>query len=411
MSRRPYHRSLPAANTDLSSPPPVPYWRLSAWYFFYFGFVGCFMPYFSLYLNSVGLDAWQISVVLAMMPLMRLLAPAFWGVMSDRLGRKALLVRYVLAASTLMFSGFLMTTNFVAMVVLMLLMSLFWSASLPLVEALTLGHLRLEAERYGQVRLWGSIGFIAAVQGVGVLLGWLPLTVVLWISLGFLLAAGATAAQIPESEIIPRTSESGPLRNSLLQPKVVALLLAGLLMSVAHTPLYTFYSIHLVAHGYGKAAIGGLWSLGVLMEIAVFAFMPKLMATGSVRNILIASFALAALRFLLTGWAVALPAVAAFAQMLHGASFGVHHAASITALNRWFSPREQGTVQALFGSISYGAGGVIGGVLTGFGWSRFGPEVTFSAAAVAALLGLLLIWFGLGREDSHLERICKGAVR
>ena len=357
------------------------------------------MPYFSLYLSSVGLDAWRISVVMAMMPLMRLLAPSFWGVIADRLGHKALLVRNVLAASTLLFSGFLMTTNFYAMVALMLLMSLFWSASLPLVEALTLGHLRLEAERYGQVRLWGSIGFVIAVQGVGVLLGWLPLTAVLWISLGFLLAAGLTAAQIPESDVIPHSPESGPLRHSLRQPKVVALMLAGLLMSVAHTPLYNFYSIHLVAHGYGKAAIGGLWSLGVLTEIAVFAFMPRLMATGSVRNILMASFALAALRFLLTGWAVSQPLVAVFAQMLHGASFGVHHAASITALNRWFSPREQGTVQALFGSISYGAGGVIGGILTGFGWSRFGAEMTFSGAAVTALIGLLLIRFGLRAAD------------
>ena len=204
-------------------PPRVPYWRLSAWYFFYFGFVGCFMPYFSLYLSSVGLDAWRISVVMAMMPLMRMLAPSFWGVIADRLGHKALLVRNVLAASTLLFSGFLMTTNFYAMVALMLLMSLFWSASLPLVEALTLGHLRLEAERYGQVRLWGSIGFVIAVQGVGVLLGWLPLTAVLWISLGFLLAAGLTAAQIPESDVIPHSPESGPLRHSLRQPKVVAL--------------------------------------------------------------------------------------------------------------------------------------------------------------------------------------------
>ena len=377
----------------------MPYWRLSGWYFFYFAFVGCFIPYFSLYLKSAGLDAWRISVVMAMMPLMRMLAPAFWGMLADRLGRKAALVRNVSIVSAVAFAGFLLTANFYWLIAIMVVMSLFWSASLPLVEALTLGHLRHFVERYGRIRLWGSIGFIAAVQGVGFLLDLLPLTAILWISLGLLGAACIWAALIPESEPVALDSVTEPLHESLLQPAVIALLLAGFMMSVAHAPLYTFYSIHLVEHGYGKSAIGGLWSLGVLAEILVFAFMPRLLAFGSLRNILMLSFALAALRFLIIGWAISLPLLALFAQLLHGASFGAHHAASITALNRWFPPRQQGTVQSLFGSISYGAGGVVGGLLAGYGWETQGASLTYSFAALFALAGLLFIWRGLRAVD------------
>lgn len=377
----------------------MPYWRLSGWYFFYFAFVGCFIPYFSLYLKSAGLDAWRISVVMAMMPLLRLLAPAFWGLLADRLGRKAMLVRYASITSAVVFAGFLLTANFYWLIAIMVVMSLFWSASLPLVEALTLGHLRHFVERYGRIRLWGSLGFIAAVQGVGFLLDLLPLTAILWISLGLLGAASIGAALIPESEPVAHDRVTEPLHESLLQPAVIALLLAGFMMSVAHAPLYTFYSIHLVEHGYGKTAIGGLWSLGVLAEILVFAFMPRLLAFGSLRNILMSSFALAALRFLLIGWAISSPVVALFAQLLHGASFGAHHAASITALNRWFPPRQQGTVQSLFGSISYGAGGVVGGLLAGYGWETQGASATYSFAALFALVGLLLIWRGLRAVD------------
>ena len=387
----------------------VPYWRLSAWYFFYFAFVGCFLPYFSLYLSSIGLDAWRISVVMAMMPLMRLLAPAFWGVLADRLGRKSALVRNVLAVSALVFSGLLLTSNFYDLLVIMVVMSFFWSASLPLVEALTLGHVRHFVGRYGRIRLWGSVGFIVAVQGLGVALDFLPMSFTIWISLALLTSACVAAAMIPESDGVGREHE--PLRGLLLQPRVLALLVAGMLMSMAHAPLYTFYSIHLVDQGYGKTIIGGLWSLGVLAEILVFAFMPRLIATGSLRNILVICFGLAALRFLLVGWCIGLPAVALLAQVLHGASFGAHHAASITALNRWFAPHQQGTVQALFGSISYGAGGVIGGIFSGYSWDAYGAGITYSGASMFALVGMLLIWFGLSGEDRVERPSGAGVVR
>lgn len=336
---------------------------------------------------------------MAMMPLMRMLAPAFWGMLADRLGRKTMLVRNASIASAVAFAGFLLSTNFYWLVAIMVVMSLFWSASLPLVEALTLGHLRYFVERYGRIRLWGSIGFIVVVQGVGFMLDMLPLITVLWISLGLLGVAAIVAALIPESEPIALDGVTEPLRESLLQPAAIALLLAGFMMSVAHAPLYTFYSIHLVENGYGKTAIGGLWSLGVLAEILVFAFMPRLLGFTSLRNILLLCFALAALRFLIIGWAISLPVLVLFAQLLHGASFGAHHVASITALNRWFPSCQQGTVQSLFGSISYGAGGVIGGILSGYGWDNHGAVVTYSGASIAALVGMSLIWFGMHSRD------------
>ena len=140
----------------------LPYWRLSGWYFFYFGFVGCFTPYFGLYLKTLGFDAWRIGIVMAAMPCMRMLAPALWGLLADRLGHKARLVRGAMTVSAMVFAAFLVADGFVSMIAAMLAMSFFWSASLPLMEALTLRHLSQAPERYGRVRLWGSVGFIVA---------------------------------------------------------------------------------------------------------------------------------------------------------------------------------------------------------------------------------------------------------
>lgn len=121
---------------------PLPYWRLSAYYLFYFAFVGAFSPYFGLYLSSIGFSAADIAIVMSLMQVMRIVAPGMWGWLADRIGARTPIIRGAGAASLAGFLIFFSTEQFVGVFVAMALMSFFWSASLPLVEALTLEHLK-----------------------------------------------------------------------------------------------------------------------------------------------------------------------------------------------------------------------------------------------------------------------------
>jgi PPP family 3-phenylpropionic acid transporter len=387
-----------------SVPLASPFWRLSAWYFFYFAFIGAFAPYFTLYLQSLGLAAPAIGTLMSLMLAMRLLAPNLWGWLADRIGRKVVVIR---ASALLAIAGFLpffVATEFWALFAAMALMSFFWSAALPLVEALTLRHLEGRAEQYGRIRLWGSIGFIVAVLGTGAWLDLAPLASLLWVILGLLfgiLCCTALLADVPGAA--PAGAAHG-LRAGLLRPEVLALLAACFFMSAAHSPFYVFYSIHLVDHGYDKTAIGMLWSLGVIAEIAVFVAMPRLMRAWSLRGILLASFLLAAIRFLMIGWGADSVAVLLLAQVLHGATFGAYHAAAVAALNRWFPAHQQARVQALYGSISYGAGGMLGNIASGAVWEWLGAGPAFTLGALFAVVSLLLAWRGWHPEPLGAPR-------
>ena len=187
----------------------------------------------------------------------------------------------------------------------------------------------------------------------------------------------------------------------LRQRKVLFLLAAGLFMNAAHGALYVFYSIHLVAQGYGKTLVGLLWILGVVAEIVVFLAMPRIARWISMRRILLACFILAVLRFLVIGWAVEFVVLLFIAQLLHGASFGAHHAATMAALNRWFVAGQQARAQALYGSVAYGAGGLGGALLAGILWDSAGAAITFSAASGLALVGLILVWRGVPTESAR----------
>ena len=382
----------------------IPYWRLSGYYFFYFAFVGAFSPYFSLYLQSIGRSAAQIAVLMSLMSVMRMLAPAMWGALADRLGVRVPIVRLSALLSMLGFAGFLVSDAYAALFASMAFLAFFWSAALPLVEALTFAHLEGQASRYGNIRVWGSVGFILAVLGLGYLLDDLPVRTVLWVTLATLGGILACALAIPEAHRPVSAALHDPLGAILRRPQVRALLLACFFMSAAHGALYVFYSMHLVAHGYSKTLVGWMWTLGVVAEIAVFMGMPQLLRAFSLRGILVFSFATAILRFLVIGWAPDSLALLLFAQLLHGATFGAYHAAAVAAVNEWFGARHQARGQALYGSVSFGAGRMIGGVLSGYTWDWVGSAWTYSLGALFALMGLLVL-VGGWREPSVAEQV------
>jgi PPP family 3-phenylpropionic acid transporter len=375
----------------------VPYWRLSAYYFFYFAFIGAFSPYFTLYLQSLRFSAWDIGVLMSMMQVMRLLAPNLWGWLADRLGAKTPIVRGAALMSLAGFSCFFFAQGFAGFFTGMALLAFFWSAALPLVEALTFTHLGTQASRYGSIRLWGSVGFILAVLGLGWLLDRLPLSTMLWASFALLGGILACAMTLPEKREARHETDRQPIGDILRRREVRALFAACFCMAAAHGALYVFYSIYLVGRGYGTTTVGFLWTLGVLAEIVVFLYLPRLFHVFSLRAILLFSFACAFVRFLLIGWCVDWLVLILVAQVLHAATFGAYHAAAVAAVSRWFAGRHQARGQALYGSISFGAGGMLGGLLSGWSWDAMGAELTYTMSAAFALAGMALLWQGWRR--------------
>jgi PPP family 3-phenylpropionic acid transporter len=354
--------------------------RLSAFYFTFFVYGGAYVAYFPLYLANRGLSAVEIAWVLALPPLARTFAPAAWGWLADASGAHRGIVVFSCAVTAAAFA-FLPFTPHIAL--LIALMSVLSAGALPLVEAITLGSLAGQPGRYGPIRLWGSVGFIAAVFAGGAWLDFQPVALLpAALALFMLLTLGA-ALVLP-----PGTAHAGSQAVRLrFTPEVRGLLAAGFCMAVAHGALYAFFSLYLEQHGYSGTTIGMLWTLGVLAEIVVFLYLPQLFRRYALSSILAASLLCAVLRFLAIGWATDELWIVLLAQLLHAATFGSFHAASVAAVHRVFPPTAQATGQTLFSSVSYGAGAAAGTLLAGWGWEAGGGQLAFSVAAAASLAG------------------------
>jgi PPP family 3-phenylpropionic acid transporter len=154
-------------------------------------------------------------------------------------------------------------------------------------------------------------------------------------------------------------------------------------------------------NGYSETLIGQLWALGVLAEVGMFIVMHHLLDRHGARRVLIASLLLAALRWWLIGNLVDSLVVVLFAQLLHAATFGTFHAAAIHLVHHYFRGRLKGRGQALYSSLSFGAGGALGSLASGYAWQGAGPDLTFNAAALTALLGAVVAWRWIDRGHDY----------
>ncbi len=370
----------------------TPYWRLSGFYLFYFAALGALLPYWGLYLQSLGFGAREIGELMAILMATKIIAPNVWGWIADHTGKRMMIVRLGSLLSAVAFAGVFWGVSYWWMASILCLFSFFWNATLPQFEATTMSHLGDSTHRYSRVRLWGSVGFIIAVVTVGPMLEAQGVDLLPVVLLVLFVAIWFSSLTVPERAARHLPLDHEPLRDVLKRPNVMVLLVICFLMQVSHGPYYTFYTIYLESYGYSHSTIGQLWALAVIAEIAVFLVMHRCLPRFGVRLLLLVSLALTSLRWVLVAWFAELLLVMVFAQLLHAFSFGVFHAVAISLIHKNFAGRHQGKGQALYSSVSFGAGGAVGSLYSGYTWDGLGAEWSYLLAAMASAAAFLIAW-------------------
>lgn len=380
------------------------YSRLSSVYFIYYAFVGGFVPYWGLYLKSLHFSPTDIGLLLSLFQFSRVFAPSFWGWLADHTQRRTAWIKLTAGLGMLSFIGIFFGTSFAWLFMVMAILSLFTSSTLPLLESTTLALIKRyrqpDSHSYSHIRLWGSIGFIVAVVVMGFVLDRLNINSLLWFLLAMQVSLFALVFTIPEPVAAKHTENYFSIWYVLRSPTVLATMFASVLMVGAHSVYYSFFSIYMESQGYSKSTIGLLWAIGVLCEIGIFIIMPKLMVRFPVKKIILLSLSLAVLRFGVIGLQPQFLWLIILVQALHAMTFGAFHASSIEIIEHYFKGRHQARGQAIYNSMGYGVGGVIGGVSGGLMMQHFGGTATFLLAASYPLVGILIIaiWLEISQD-------------
>jgi MFS transporter, PPP family, 3-phenylpropionic acid transporter len=365
----------------------VPFAALSASYFAHIGF---FNPYLPLWLKAQGLPITVISVLASVQSVTRVFAPYAWGALSDRTGERVKLLRLSATLALVASLGLWWPGGAWWIGVVLLLLFTHTSSMMGLTEAAMAHLVAGDWGRYGRVRLWGSVGFMATVFAAGAWFerygmasfpGWTLATLA-----GVLLCTW----WLPDAKDTPHQRAAHETILPALRRPVVRWFFASLLFHVmAHFSIYGFLSLYLDALGYSKTTIGVLWAVSVLVEIAWFYAQGRLIVRWRMEQWLLLCGLATALRMAMTAglgdWLVAL----LLAQMLHALTFATHHTACIALVTQHFPGRLRARGQALFTVVGYGVGGVTGVLAGGAIADRWGFRPVFAAAGLLGLLAAL----------------------
>ncbi|MBC5766960.1 MFS transporter [Ramlibacter albus] len=364
--------------------PLIPFAGLSATYFAHIGF---FNPYLPLWLKSLGLPIVVISLLTSVQAFTRTFAPYAWGHVSDHTGERIKLLRYSAAVALLASAGLWVEGGAWWIGFILLVLFTHTSSMMSLTEAAMAHLVAGDWGRYGRVRVWGSIGFMATVFAAGASFEKFGIdSFPAWTAATLILVLACTL-WLPNVKEAAHEREKGQPILPVLRVPAVRWFFASLFFHVmAHYAIYAFLSLYLDSLGYGKGMIGALWAVSVLVEIGWFYMQGRFIGRLPMHGWLVLTGVVTVIRMAMTAglgnWLVAL----FIAQALHALTFATHHTACIALVSQHFPGRLRARGQALFTVIGYGFGGVLGVLAGGAMVSRWGYEWMFAAAAVLGVL-------------------------
>ena len=364
--------------------------RLSALYGACFAAIGVYMPFFPVWLESRGLDASAIGVILALPIVTRVVVTAPFMSLVDRgVGARRFLlastIGLVLTYVTLAFAS-----DPYAIAALAVAMAAAQAPLVPLCDLVSTEAVRADPRLdYGRIRLWGSVAFLAAsVSGGYIVAAATPAAVPACLAGLALATTAAVRFAVPAAPPRPPEAKLPAAIAIRLPPALWLLIAAAGCIQASHAGVYAFGSLHWRERGFSEPAIGYLWAVGVVAEVVLFAAAGRIVGRGSAGlGFLTVGAVAAALRFSIMAFSPGLAATFLL-QTLHGLSFGATHLGAMAAVSHLAPPGSRGRAQGLLStavSLGMAAGTVLSGVVFGSGGA-----LVFAAMAPLAAIGLML---------------------
>lgn len=361
--------------------------RLALFNVFLFSITGVSLPFWPVWLESRGLDAAQVGLLLSLNYWIRLVGNPLVARWADRTSIKRMLI-LAAAGSFACFALFGFARGIWQLLALTVVSGSCLTAMGPLNESLMISLSATGRVDYGRVRVWGSLSFIATGLAAGALLVGRGADAILLLVLVMLLATLAAAFQLPRVDRHPALGSVEGWRTLLADRGFLLVVAASALMQSSHSVLYGFATLHWLAAGYDKDTIGLLWATGTGAEVLLFWLASTVARRLGVRGLLLLGGGAALLRWLLAAVTVWLPALLLI-QLLHAFTFGATHLAVVEFIRRRVPLQLMATAQGIHSGLAWGAAFGLAMWVSGMLYEAYAAAAFFAMAAMAAAGSLI----------------------
>jgi len=351
-------------------------------------------PFLSVYYREMHLSGLQIGTLSGIGPAVMLLSQPLWGLIADLHGRRRTLLFTMLAAVCLL-PGFAWPGGYWFFFIWAIAHGFLFNPVSPLIDSLVLDHLeRLRAVSFGQMRLWGAVGWALGAFTVGRAIAGRDIRLIFAFGTGFLLMAWWVAWRTTRTAAETVTLGKG-LRGAgalLGNRQLVTFLALIVLMQLGTAAIWTFHPIYLTELGAPRSYVGYAISIRGLSEIPIWLVSAAIFRRIGSRWTLRLTFFVFAARVLAYS-IIKVPVLAMAVEATHGISFSLFLAASVDYVHH-LVPREwRATGQALLTAAFFGAGGILGNTLSGYLYDHLGvqPMYRINASIVLAVALVALV--------------------
>jgi len=364
---------------------------LAVTYWLYFGQLGVLVPYLGIFLDGRGFSSEDIGELFAVITLARILGPGLWAGVADRTGNAIGVMRLGCLLTVITFSSVFYFSSFWGLTLSFGLMMMFWTAVLPQLEVITMNMVSKTNVTYGQIRLWGSVGFICLTVMVGKALDMFSTESPVYVSVGVLALLFVSTLFInAPAEKASHENAVGSIWKYAKQRPFAVFIFASACLQISFGAFYGFFALYMRDLGYSGQQTGVFIALGVLAEVGIFLVARRLISHFGVWNLLFASLLLTATRWYLMAAFADYIAVIVISQLIHALSFGLTHAVSVHFIHQFLPKAYHSRGQAVYISIAFGLGGAFGNYMAGQQWSQgTNAYFTFVTAAIFAASGAL----------------------
>lgn len=366
--------------------------RLSLFYGTLFLTIGLLVPYWPMWLEGRGMDAIEISLLIAVSYITRTIANPVIGALVDRRAERRRAMLALAAVSLCAYGLFLLAEGFWPLVALTVLSAAAFTPIAPLGDSLTLltsAEIRLD---YGRIRLWGSLTFIIASTLGGAVLARHSADTLVWLVIATLVVVIGVCTMLPDVQPARPAGAAPPrerMLRRLLANRVFLLFLATTsLIHISHLVYYGFGALHWQAAGISLDMVGMLWAEGVLAEIILFATSAAILRRMSPVCLIMLAGLAGVLRWAVLGLTTE-PVVLAVVQALHAFTFGACHIGAMHFLDRAVPRSASAGAQAMYASVATGLLPGAAMLFVGRLYSSLAGAAFFAAAAVALIAAIL----------------------
>jgi len=368
-------------------------------YFVFWGALGCIAPFFNIYLARQGLSGVQIGWLGSVAPLIALIANPFWGAIADRWQVHTLILALCTLAAGLISLLFIPVTGFWPLMVVVILLFFFRSPIPAIADSAVMGIVTRTGRSYGRQRMWGSLGFVVASYGLGLVVTMDNLDLIFWLQ-GLLLGVVlfVLAFLLPIERFGGRVNILAGVRTLGKQPSYIGFLLAMVLSGMGSAGYINFLGLHVLDLGGSGAQIGLAFAASAATEIPVMFLGARWFGRYANATLVTVGLGIFFLSWLLVGFAPT-PAAVIGAVLFVGIGFGTFWVAAVGFASERAPAGMGATAQATLGAFQSGLGWGLGAILAGFVWDWAGGSAVLWTSATLALAALLVFRVGLRVES------------